>query len=142
MATTNFTGPLSVGQKTGDPTTDTRGFARLTKQVSLGSGADSRKTVSFPGKVTILNLAAVPSSAFGPSDQVASAARVSFGTSSDATRYGIVPVSGLGVLNEVRASAGTDFDAATIMVLALSAQTTTTFTSGGARAFIEYIQVE
>ncbi len=91
MSRTNYAGPMSVGQKTGNNITDTRGWTKLVKQVSVGFGA-ARQIVSFPKGTTILNIGAVPTSAFTGGTDVHDM-NINFGTSADSQGLGVVQVS-------------------------------------------------
>lgn len=139
---TTFNVPLKVvGDNgiTGDPTTDTQAYVHTSKVVYLGPGSESRKIITIPPKSTLTNLRATATSAFATD---VSAANVSWGNSAQATRYGVISVSALGLMRGATVSAGTDFDTGGTLVITLSAVSTTTFTAGGARAFIEYITTE
>lgn len=138
---TTFTTPLkTVGPDglTGNPQTQTAGFVHATKVVSLGAG-NSRQIVTLPPKSNLTNLRAFTTSALAAD---VSALNISWGNSSDATRYGIIAVSALGAIRGAAVSAAADFDNGGTIVIVASAVSTTTFTTGGARAFIEYLTVE
>jgi hypothetical protein len=142
---TTFAAPLmTVGKNgiTGNSQTDTTGFVHASKVVSLGA-SNSRAVVTLPSFSTLTGLRAVTTSAFAAD---VSAVNVSWGTSTQATRYGVIAVSALGALRSAAVSGATDFDNADIspfntIVIAVSAVGTTTFTTGGVRAFVEYITV-
>lgn len=140
---TTFTLPLkTVGTNglTGNPQTDTSGFVHSIKTLSLGATGSNgfRGIVTIPSFSTLIGLRAVPTSAFAAD---VSAIAVNFGNSADATRYGTVQVSALGALRSAAVSAANDFDTSNTIVVTVSAVSTTTFTTGGARAFIEYITI-
>lgn len=140
---TIFQTPLltqGAGGDTGNRQTETSGFVHCSKVVSLGATGSlgTRAVVTLPAFSTLTGLRAITTSAFA-SD--VSAVNVSWGNSADATRYGIIAVSALGALRGASVSACNDFDASSTIVVTVSAVSTTTFTAGGVRAFIEYITV-
>lgn len=140
---TTFQTPLKTqgaNGDTGNSQTETSGFVRATKVISLGAtGSNVRRAiVSLPPFSTITGLEAVSTSAFAAD---VSAALVNWGNSADATHYGVIAVSALGQVRSAPVSAATEFDAGGTVVVTVSAATTTTFTVGGVRAFINYITV-
>jgi hypothetical protein len=140
---TTFQVPLKTqgaNGDTGNSQTETSGFVHSSKVLSLGAtGGNSRRAiVTLPPFSTLTGLRALPTSAFAAD---VSAALVSWGNSADVTRYGVIAVSALGALRTASVSAGVDFDAGGTIVVVVSAVSTTTFTQGGVRAFIEYITV-
>lgn len=145
---TTFQVPLkTVGKDgiTGSPQTDTSGFVHASKVVSLGATGTlgTRAIVTLPSFSTLTGLRAISTSAFAAD---VSAVNVSWGNSTDATRYGIIAVSALGALRAAAVSGATDFDNEetapfNTIVITVSAVGTTTFTAGGVRAFVEYITV-
>ena len=214
MAGTNFTGPVSQGEKTGNPQTQTVAYHKVVRQVSLSQAA-SRQVITIPPNSTILNIGAIPTSSF--TGDKANDMNVNFGSSADADQYGLVQVGNAsfakqtqiltkqvsvgggtkqgfialpphstllrlgaiqtsafstpgdavsagivnfgtegdkdqyGALTDVSAAQGltfvtpvsgvTDFDAGGILVVSCSVETTSVFTNGGARAFVEYAVV-
>lgn len=139
---TTFQHPLkAVGPNglTGDPTTNTESYVRSMKVIPLGPGAASRQIVTIPANSTILAMGGTATSAFAAD---VSACNVNFGTSAQVSRYGLISVSALGLVRNVVVSASTDFDAQSTIIVTLSAVGTTTFSSGGARAFIEFVTTE
>lgn len=137
---TTFQTPLQiVGANgiTGNNQTETCSFVRGTKVLSLGSST-SRQIVTLPPFSTLTGLSACMVSA--PATDV-SALNVNWGNSGQATRYGIIAVSALGQIRAATVSAAADFDASSTIVVTTSAVSTTTFTTGGVRAFIEYVTV-
>ena len=88
MAGTNYTGPLSQGEKTGNPQTQTVGYVKVTKQVSLGSG-DSRKIITIPPNSTLTGFQAVPTSAFTGGTDLRDM-NVNIGTSADPAGYSLL----------------------------------------------------
>jgi hypothetical protein len=140
---TTFQAPLeTVGKDgiTGNPQTETTGFVHASKVVSLGATGSlgTRAIVTLPAFSTLTNLRAIPTSAFAAD---VSAVNVSWGNSTDATRYGIIAVSAVGAARGASVSGATDFDASGTIVITVSAVGTTTFTAGGVRAFVEYLTV-
>ncbi len=137
---TTFQVPLKTqgaSGDTGNSQTETSGFVHSSKVLSLGSG-NSRQIVTLPPFSTLTGLRALPTSAFAAD---VSAVNVNWGNSAQATRYGVIAVSALGALRTASVSGAADFDAGGTIVVTVSAVSTTTFTSGGVRAFIEYITV-
>lgn len=139
---TTFQTPLKTegaNGGTGNSQTETSGFVHASKVISLGGGATApRAIVTLPPFSTLTGLRAIPTSAFAAD---VSAVNVNWGNSAQATRYGVIAVSALGSLRAAAVSAATDFDAGGTIVVTVSAVSTTTFTAGGVRAFIEYITV-
>lgn len=140
---TTFQTPLKTqgaSGDTGNSQTETSGFVHASKVLSLGAtgGNVRRAIVSLPEFSTLTGLRAVPTSAFAAD---VSAVSVSWGNSADATRYGVIAVSALGALRSASVSGAVDFDDGGTVVITVSAVSTTTFTAGGVRAFIEYITV-
>jgi len=139
---TVFQTPLeTVGPngETGNPQTDTVGFVSCRKVLSLGGGSTApRRIVTLPPFSTLIGLGALPTSALAAD---VSAVNVNWGNSAQATRYGVIAVSALGAFRAATVSAGVDFDNGGTIVVTVSAVGTTTFTTGGVRAFIEYITV-
>jgi hypothetical protein len=141
---TTFTSPLIIeganNPKLGT-STDTSGFVHCTKIVPLtGAAVSPRAIVTLPPFSILTNARAYATSAFAAD---VSAMNVSFGNSSDATRYGIIAVSALGQIRGATVSAANDFNNQTggTMVIVGSAVSTATFTAGGANALVEYIVV-
>lgn len=139
---TTFTTPLKsqgTAGDTGNSQTETSGYVNANKTLSLGV-SNTRQIVSIPPFSTLIALRACVTSAGAPVDPV-SAFNVSFGNSGQAGRYGVVGVSAVGRIGSAIVSASTDFDAGGTIVVVVSAVSTTTFTAGGVRAFIEYATV-
>jgi len=145
---TTFQNPLKtrgVGGDTGLPATDTTSYVTQAKIVSLGGGATApRQIITIPSNSTLLRMGGVVTSALAAD---VSAVNISFGNSADATHYGIIAVSALGQVRTTTVSAATEFDNVTVspfntIVIVVSAVSTTTFTAGGVRAFVEYVTTE
>ena len=139
MSETNFEGPLSVGDVTGIPQTDSRGFVRLSKRVIIGQ-AQPRQVVTISPDSVITGFGFVPTSAFTGGDSV-TALSVNFGSSADANQHGVVTVSAATRYTEAVDAfvSGAVFDDGGTIVVTISAVATTTFTGGGGRAFIYYV---
>lgn len=142
---TTFQTPLKtqgLGGDTGNSQTETSGFVKTVKVFSMGGGTLApRSIVSLPPQSTLVGFGAVATSAFA-SD--VSAMTISFGNSAQASRYGTISVSALAAYRSfgtATVSGATDFDAGGTIVITGSAASTTTFTAGGARVFIEYVTV-
>lgn len=140
MTETNWEGPLSIGNETGVAATDTRGFVKAAKVVSVGAG-DGRKIVTLPTNSVVTGLGFIPTSAFTGGDSV-TALTVSFGNSADANQLGVVTVSAATRYTEVLGGfvSAANFDSGGTIVVVISAVSTTTFTGGGGRAFIEFVK--
>lgn len=140
---TNFQAPLKVMGKdgiTGNATTDTQAYVQCTKVVPLGGGSTApRQIVTLPSNAMLTNLRAFATSAFAAD---VSAVNVSWGNSADATHYGIIAVSAVGQIRGATVSAAGEFDAGGTIIIVASAVSTTTFTTGGVRAFVEYVVTE
>lgn len=138
---TKFTTPLKTvgpGGDTGNSQTQTIGYVNSTKVLSLGV-LNKRQIITLPPFSSPVSLYAFPTSAF---EADVSAMLVNFGNSADATHYGVIAVSALGQLRAAPVSAAGEFDAGGTIVVTVSAVSTTTFTQGGVRAFVEYTTVE
>ncbi len=138
MSRTNYTGPVSFGENTGIPETDTRGYMPGRKVIQLSQGTP-RGNVTIPGKSVVTKLAFVPTSAFTGTDPV-SAMNITFTTGTQV--LGIVTASAATKYHESTVVSAAIFDDAAIVSASLSALSTTTFTGGGGRAYIEYITTE
>lgn len=138
MSRTNFTGPLSFGEQTGIPTTDTRGWVPG-RQVKNLSQASPSVTFQIPPKSVVTKNAFVPTSAFMGTDPV-SAMNVTFANGTIV--HSIVPVSAATRYAESTVVSGAVYDDGGTLTATLSAQSTTVFTGGGGRAYVEYITVE
>ncbi len=90
---TNFTGPISAGEKTGNPQTQTVGYVKMVRQVPVGAGTgNGRAIISIPPGSTLLKVGAVPASAFTGGTDL-SDMNVNFGTSADPAGYGQVQLT-------------------------------------------------
>ena len=211
MSSTNFTGPVTQGEKTGRSNTQTVGYMKVVRQVLL-SQAEPRQVITIPPNTTLLNIGAVPTSSF--TGDKANDMNVNFGSSADADQYGLVQVGNqsfakqvnilqkqvsvgggskqafmalpphstligigaiqtsafstpgdavsagivsfgtegdvnqFGVITDVSAAQGltfvtpvsgvAEFDSGAILVVSCSVETTSVFTNGGVRAFVQY----
>ena len=142
-ADANQYGQLQIGTKT------TAGYAPnavlQVKQVSVGFNAGFNGTqgrVTLPPHSTLIGIGAIQTSALTGTDS-ATAAKVSFGTETDIDQYGIVvDVSALQGLSFVSPVSGAlDFDSGGTIVVSHSAESTSVTTGGGARAFVQYMEV-
>lgn len=141
MTSTHFSGPVVQGEITGNPQTQTIAYSKVVAVTNVGFGA-TRAILSIPPKSTLLNLGAVPTSAFTGTDPV-SAMTVSFGNSAQNVYFGQVVVSAnTRTGNSTPVSGASEFDNGGTIVINLSALSTTVFTGGGVRAFVEYVTVE
>jgi hypothetical protein len=138
MGTTNFSGPVTLGEQTGAPTTDTRGFVRAVRIVTL-SQATSLVNISIPPKSVVMRLGFVPTSAFTGTDPV-SAMNVTFRNGTIV--HGIVTASADTKYHEVAIVSGAVYDTSAVMTVTLSALSTTVFTGGGGRAYVDILTTE
>lgn len=139
MPSTNFSGPVTTGLDTGAESTKTIAFVPVRQVVNLDSG-DATKTVAIQPNSTVVNLGFVPTSAFTGGDSV-TAMNVTF--SNGDVVHGVVVASAATRYTEVAFVSGANvYDSSANMTIALSAASTTTFTGGGGRAYIEYVTVE
>jgi len=140
---TTFQAPLKIVGKdgiTGNSVTDTQGYTHCTKVISLAGGSTApRQIVTLPSNAMLTNLRAFATSAFAAD---VSAVSVSWGNSADATHYGTIAVSAVGQVRGATVSAAGEFDAGGTIIIVASAVSTTTFTTGGVRAFVEYVVTE
>lgn len=89
---TNFTGPISEGDKTGNPQTQTVGYVKVVKQVPVGAGTgNGRAIITLPPGSTLIHLGAVITSAITGGTDVADM-NVNFGTSADPGGYGVLQI--------------------------------------------------
>lgn len=92
MSSTNFTGPITYGEKTGNPATQTVGYVSVMKQISLGAGtANGRQIITLPPNTTILRVGAIQTSSFTGGTDV-NDININFGTSADPAGIGLVQV--------------------------------------------------
>lgn len=138
MSETNFSGPITIGDRTGVPATDTRGYVSG-RRIALLSQASPSVTIPIPAKSVVSKCAFVPTSAFTGTDPV-SAMNITFAAGS--VVLAIVPASANTTYHETTRVSGAVFDASANITITLSAQSTTVFTGGGGRAYVEYITVE
>ena len=135
MATTNYSGPITFGEVTGIAATDTRGYVPGIKIIQLSQAAP-RANITLPANTVVTKLGFVPTSAFTGDDPV-SAMTITFATGTIV--LGIVTASAATRYHQQAVVSGAIFDTAAVVSAALSALSTTVFTGGGGRAFIEYI---
>lgn len=138
MSRTNFTGPVSFGEQTGIPTTDTRGYMPGRKVVRLSQASPSA-TLAIPPKSVVTKTAFVPTSAFTGDDPV-SAMVITFANGTQV--HNVVTASAATKYHESTTVSAAVYDTGGTMTVTLSALSTTVFTGGGGRAFVEYITEE
>lgn len=140
---TTFQSPLKIVGKngiTGNQVTDTQAYVHCTKVVSLGGGSTApRQIITLPSNAIVTNLRGFVTSALAAD---VSAVNISWGNSADATHYGIIAVSAVGQVRNSVVSAAGEFDTGGTIIIVASAVSTTTFTTGGVRAFVEYVITE
>lgn len=143
MTSTHFDGPITQGLKTGSPTTTQRGYVKNTRVVNVNA-TDKAVTVSIPSNTVITYFSGILTSAISGAGNDSTArfslknaagdVMVAVPTSGAAERY-LTPSAPISV-------SGALFEASANLTVALSAQSTSVFTGGGGRAFIEYVTVE
>lgn len=138
MSRTNFTGPLSFGEKTGLATTDTRGWIPGRKILLLDVTIPSA-SVTIPANSVLTKTSFVPTSAFAGTDPV-SAMNVTFANGSIV--HNIITASAATKYHESTTVSGAIYDTGGTLTVTLSALSTTTFTGGGGRAFVEYLTID
>lgn len=135
---TNFTGPITFGAVTGRTDTDTRGWVPGRKVIQLSQGTP-RGNITIPPNSVVTKVAFVPTSAFTGDDPV-SAMVVTFTTGT--VVLGVVTASAATKYHESTVVSGAVLDSGAVVSASLSALSTTVFTGGGGRAYIEYITTE
>lgn len=138
MSTTNFTGPITFGEVTGIASTDTRGYVQGTKIIQLSQAAP-RANITIPANSVVTKLGFVPTSAFTGDDPV-SAMTITFAAGT--VTLGVVTASAATRYHQQAVVSGAIFDTAAVVSASLSALSTTVFTGGGGRAFIEFLTRE
>jgi hypothetical protein len=138
MSRTNFTGPVSFGEVQDPNSRDTRGFMPG-RQVALLSQATPSATLRIPPKSVVTKTGFVPTSAFTGTDPV-SAMNITFANGT--LVHNIVTASAETKYHESTTVSAALYDDGGLMTITLSALSTTVFTGGGGRAFVEYIQTE
>jgi hypothetical protein len=92
---TTFTQPVYIGQNTGAPSTDTRGFVQVIKEVAgVSAGSRSVTAPTLPDNSTVTMIQGVVTSAVAG---IAAAVTLRAGTAASPTRYGSISVSAEGV---------------------------------------------
>lgn len=139
MAKTNFSGPITTGEETGNPNTSTINYVPAYRIITLDS-TNHTKTIPIPPNSIVTNLAFVVTSAFAGGDAV-TAMNVSF-TNGASLAMSNFSVSAVSRFSESGAVSAAIYDASGNMTIALSAIGTTVFTGGGGRAMVEFISTE
>ena len=136
MSDTKFEGPLLIGiADRGSSTTNTHGYVPAVRTGTLDQAAPSL-TLRVPPCV-VTKLAFVPTSAFVGTDPVSSM-NVTF-KNGDIT-LGVVTASAATRYHQTTVVSGAVFDATADLTITLSAVSTTLFTSGGGRAYVEILK--
>lgn len=135
MARTHITGPLIIGVTEGVPGTDTRAYVPCRRVLNLDQTAPSM-SVLIPARSVITKTAFVPTSAFTGTDPV-SAMNITFANGS--LVHNIITASAATKYHESTVVSAAIYDTAATCTVTLSALSTTVFTGGGGRAYIEYI---
>lgn len=138
MSRTNFAGPVSFGEQTGRDSTDTRAWMPG-RRVVLLSQASPSGSITIPAKSVVTKTAFVPTSAFTGTDPV-SAMAVTFANGT--LVHNVVNVSAETKYHESTTVSAALYDTGGTLTVTLSAISTTVFTGGGGRAYVEYITVE
>lgn len=136
MPSTKFDGPVLIGiADRADATTNTAGYVPAVRTGTLSQVAPSLSLRIPPCVVT--KLAFVPTSAFTGTDAV-SAMNVTFANGT--VVLGVVTASANTRYHETVVVSGAIFDTTANLTITLSALSTTVFTGGGGRAFVEIIK--
>lgn len=133
---TNWTGPLTFGEY--DGATDTRAYVPGRRVVRLSQAAPSA-TIPIPAKTVVTKTGFVPTSAFTGTDPV-SAMNITFANGT--LVHNVVTASAATKYHESTTVSAAVYDTAGTMTVTLSALSTTVFTGGGGRAYVEYITEE
>lgn len=133
MSRTNFTGPVTFGDY--DGATDTRAYLPGRRVVRLSQAAPSA-TVPIPARSVVTKTGFVPTSAFTGTDPV-SAMNITFANGTQV--HNVVTASAATKYHESTTVSAAVYDTAGTMTITLSALSTTVFTGGGGRAYVEYI---
>lgn len=136
MTTTNFTNPITQGYS--DGATDTRAYVPSRRVVRLSQSSPSA-TIPIPAKSVLTKTGFVPTSAFTGTDPV-SAMNVTFANGTQV--HNIVTASAATKYHESTTVSAAVYDTAGTLTITLSALSTTVFTGGGGRAFVEYLTEE
>ena len=135
MTTTNFLGPVTFGDNGGAPSLDTRAYMPGRRVMRLSQASPSA-TCPIPARSVITKTGFVPTSAFTGDDPV-SAMNITFANGS--LVHNIVTASAATKYHESTTVSAAVYDTAGTLTVTLSALSTTVFTGGGGRAFVEYI---
>lgn len=138
MSSTNFNGPITIGEKTGNVTTQTYAYVPASMIIEMGVG-NSTVTVPMPPDSILTGLAFVHTSAFTGTDAV-SAMNVTFTTGTVQMAQFSVSAGTVTKYSRSTNVSGAVFDTSGNVTIAISAVSTTVFTGGGGRAMIEYIK--
>lgn len=136
MSRTNFTGPVTFGDCNG--ATDTRAYMPGRRVVRLSQASPSA-TVPIPARSVVTKTGFVPTSAFTGTDPV-SAMNITFANGTQV--HNVVTASAATKYHESTTVSAAVYDTAGTMTITLSALSTTVFTGGGGRAYVEYITEE
>lgn len=138
MSRTNFTGPVSFGEILDASGADSRAFMPGRRVLNLSQAAPSA-TVRIPPKSVVTKTAFVPTSAFTGTDPV-SAMNVTFANGTQV--HNVITASAATKYHESTTVSAAVYDDGGTLTVTLSALSTTVFTGGGGRAFVEFITTE
>lgn len=138
MSRTNFTGPVSFGELLDATGADSRAFVPGRRVINLSQASPSG-TVRIPPKSVLTKTGFVPTSAFTGTDPV-SAMNITFANGT--LVHNIVTASAATKYHESTTVSAAVYDDGGTLTVTLSALSTTVFTGGGGRAFVEYITTE
>lgn len=136
MTTSNFTNPITQGSY--DGATDTRAYVPSRRVGRLSQTAPTA-TVSIPEKSVVTKTGFVPTSAFTGTDPV-SAMNITFRNGT--LTHNVITASAATKYHESTTVSAAIYDTSATMTITLSALSTTVFTGGGGRFFVEYITEE
>ncbi len=135
MSRTHITGPLIIGSNDGVPGLDTRAYVPCRRVLQLDQTIPSA-SVLIPARSVVTKTGFVPTSAFTGTDPV-SAMNITFANGS--LVHNIITASANTKYHESTTVSAAIYDTAATCTVTLSALSTTVFTGGGGRAYIEYI---
>lgn len=135
MSRTHFDGPIILGSNQGVPGLDTRAYVPGRRVLLLDQTIPSA-SILIPARSVITKTAFVPTSAFTGTDPV-SAMNITFANGS--LVHNVVTASAATKYHESTTVSAAIYDTAATLTVTLSALSTTVFTAGGGRAYVEYL---
>lgn len=136
---TTFKGaPVQIGDNTGAPSTDTRGFVPVYKEVSISASGKIQTRALPPGDNSLVRAVVLVDVAVTGSATFAAGINIRLGDSTNVNKFGSVAVSAVGsytvTLSAACISAGTE------LIIDATAQSTAADLFGfNSRVYVEYI---